>query len=128
MKFGCSAQAPLCWARGIAQCAVSLGIVKELEDEVEVRNVEVKCGAAYAMGRRWQRHDSCKMGAQTRCTDLSRAWENVAFKCAGHAVRERKLCAEGLLFTHSPVGCQEIKFPASEKINHSGAMEEEFHF
>ena len=50
MKLGCSAKAPLCWDRGIAQVAVvSLGVEEELEDEVGVRKVEVKCGAAYAM-------------------------------------------------------------------------------
>ena len=65
------------------------------------------------------RHDSFKMGAQTRCSVLSRACVYVAFKCARHAVHERKLCAEGVLFT-PPVG----KFPASEKINHSETMEE----
>ena len=32
------------------------------------------------------------MGAQTRCSVLSRACANVASKCAGHAVHEKKLC------------------------------------
>ena len=99
MKVVCRAKAPLCWARGVAQVVVvSLGVEDELENREGVWNVEVKWSAAGDV--RW-RDDFFKMGAQTRCSVLSCACANVAFKCAGHAMHEKNLCAEGLLFTLS---------------------------